>query len=161
MLSLIVAKASNNGIGKNNQLMWHISEDMKRFKEITTNHTIIMGRKTFESLGRVLPNRKHVVLTTNKNFKVEDSNVEVVNSIYDIKKYIESDEECIVIGGAKIYELLLPYVKKMYITEINKSFDADTFFPKIDEKQWRKVECISKKDYDNPLEYEFCTYERA
>ena len=88
MLSIIVAKAKNNVIGKNNKLLWHISDDLKRFKELTTNHTIIMGRKTFESLGRVLPNRKHIVFSNNPDFKVDDENVEVVHSMLQIQEYI-------------------------------------------------------------------------
>ena len=123
MLSIIVAKAKNNAIGKDNQLLWHLSDDLKRFKTLTTGHTIIMGRKTFESLGRVLPNRKHIVFTQNPDFKVDDENVEVVHSMLQIQEYIENEEEAFVIGGAIIYNLLMPYVKKMYITEIDKEFD--------------------------------------
>ena len=135
MLSIIVAKAKNNAIGKNNQLLWHLSDDLKRFKKFTTGHTIIMGRKTFESLGRVLPNRKHIVFTQNPDFKVDDENVEVVHSMLQIQEYIENDEEAFVIGGAVIYNLLMPYVKKMYVTEIDKEFDGDVFFPRIDEEE--------------------------
>ena len=87
MLSIIVAKAKNNAIGKDNQLLWHLSNDLKRFKKLTTGHTIIMGRKTFESLGRVLPNRKHIVFTQNPDFKVDDENVEVVHSMLQIQEY--------------------------------------------------------------------------
>ena len=99
MLSIIVAKAKNNIIGKDNKLLWHLPEDLKRFKEITTGHTIIMGRKTFESLGRVLPNRKHIVFTQNPDFKVEDPNVQIVHSMLEIKGYIDDQEENFVIGG--------------------------------------------------------------
>ena len=139
MLSIIVAKAKNNAIGKNNQLLWHLSDDLKRFKKFTIGHTIIMGRKTFESLGRVLPNRKHIVFTQNPDFKVDDENVEVVHSMLQIQEYIENEEEAFVIGGAIIYNLLMPYVKKMYVTEIDKEFDGDAFFPRIDETKWKEV----------------------
>lgn len=122
MLSIIVAKAQNNIIGKDNKLLWHIPEDLKRFKDLTTGHTIIMGRKTFESLGRVLPNRKHIVFTQNSDFKVNDENVKIVHSMLEIQEYIENKEENFVIGGAMIYNLLMPYVNKMYITEIHKDF---------------------------------------
>ena len=128
MLSLIVAKAENNVIGKDNKLLWHLPEDLKRFKNLTTGHTIIMGRKTFESLGRVLPNRKHVVFTQNPNFKVDDVNVKIVHSLQDIQEYVEDKNENFVIGGEKIYNLLMPYVSKMYITEIHKDFDGDHSF---------------------------------
>ena len=138
MLSIIVAKAKNNAIGKDNQLLWHLSDDLKRFKTLTTGHTIIMGRKTFESLGRVLPNRKHIVFTQNPDFKVDNENVEVVHSMLQIQEYIENEEEAFVIGGAIIYNLLMPYVKKMYITEIDKEFDGDAFFPRIDETKWKE-----------------------
>ena len=128
MLSIIVAKAKNNVIGKDNQLIWHLPDDLKRFKKLTTGHTIIMGRKTFESLGRVLPERKHVILSRNKEFKIDDENVEVINDISEVKQYIDSKEECFVIGGAMIYQLLMPVCDIMYITEIDKEFDGDAFF---------------------------------
>ncbi len=161
MLSIIVAKAKNNAIGKNNQLLWHLSDDLKRFKKFTTGHTIIMGRKTFESLGRVLPNRKHIVFTQNPDFKVDDENVEVVHSMLQIQEYIENDEEAFVIGGAVIYNLLMPYVKKMYITEIDKEFDGDVFFPRIDEEKWKEVSREKgPEDAENDFTYTYVTYEK-
>lgn len=140
MLSIIVAIAKNNEIGKDNKLIWHLPEDLKRFKKLTTGKTIIMGRKTFESLGKVLPNRKHVIITRNKNLKIQSEMVEVVTEIEEIKKYITSEEECFVIGGASVYKMLLPYSKKMYITKIDKEFEADTFFPEVNEKEWEVIE---------------------
>lgn len=158
MLSLIVAKAKNNVIGKDNKLLWHLPEDLKRFKNLTTGHTIIMGRKTFESLGRVLPNRKHVVFTQNPNFKEEDVNVKIVHSLSDIQEYVEDKNENFVIGGEKIYNLLMPYVSKMYITEIHKDFDGDTFFPNVDLESWKETsrEKMNADDFD----YDFVVYER-
>lgn len=161
MLSIIVAKAKNNIIGKNNKLLWSLPEDLKRFKEITTGHTIIMGRKTFESLGRVLPNRKHIVFTQNPDFKVEDENVEIVHSMLEIKQYIDDENENFVIGGAMIYSLLLPYTNKMYVTEINQDFEGDALFPKINLDEWQAVKRESGvKNEKNNLEYEYVTYER-
>lgn len=161
MLSIIVAKAKNNIIGKDNQLIWHLPEDLKRFKEITTGHTIIMGRKTFESLGRVLPGRKHIVFSQNPDFKVNDENVEVVHSMLQIQEYIESEEETFVIGGAMIYGLLMPYVTKMYITQINQDFEGDVFFPKIDEEKWEIIDRQKGiQDENNKLDYEYITYKR-
>ena len=161
MLSIIVAKAKNNIIGKDNKLLWKLPADLQRFKELTTGHIIIMGRKTFESLGRVLPNRKHIVFTQNPDFKVNDENVQVVHSMLEIQEYIESEEECFVIGGALIYNLLMPYVNKMYITQIDKDFEGDAFFPRIDETKWKEVEREKGvKDENNNLEYEFITYEK-
>ena len=161
MLSIIVAKAQNNIIGKDNKLLWHIPEDLKRFKDITTGHTIIMGRKTFESLGRVLPNRKHIVFTQNPDFKVNDENVKIVHSILEIQEYIENKEENFVIGGAMIYNLLMTYVNKMYITEIHKDFEGDTVFPKINLDIWEEVSREKGEDIEqNNLEYDFVVYER-
>ena len=137
MLSIIVAKASNNIIGGDNKLLWHISQDLKRFKEITSGHTIIMGRKTFESLPKVLPNRHHIVITRDKNFKVDSSSVEVVNDINTvITKYENSSEEVFIIGGGEIYKFLLPHTKKLYLTRIYKDFDGDTKFPQINFDDW-------------------------
>ena len=161
MLSIIVAKAQNNIIGKDNKLLWHIPEDLKRFKDITTGHTIIMGRKTFESLGRILPNRKHIVFTQNPDFKVNDENVKIVHSMLEIQEYIENKEENFVIGGAMIYNLLMPYVNKMYITEIHKDFEGDTVFPKINLDIWEEVSREKGEDIEqNNLEYDFVVYER-
>ena len=117
-----------------------------------------MGRKTFESLGRVLPNRKHVVFTQNPNFKVDDANVKVVHSLSDIQEYVEDKNENFVIGGEKIYNLLMPYVSKMYITEIHKDFDGDTFFPNVDLESWKETsrEKMNADDFD----YDFVVYER-
>ena len=161
MLSIIVAKAQNNIIGKNNKLLWHISEDLKRFKDLTTGHTIIMGRKTFESLGRILPNRKHIVFTQNPDFKVNDENVKIVHSMLEIQEYIENKEENFVIGGAMIYNLLMPYANKMYITEIHKDFEGDTVFPKINLDILEEVSREKGEDIEqNNLEYDFVVYER-
>lgn len=161
MLSIIVAIANENVIGKDNKLIWHLPEDLKRFKEITSGHTIIMGRKTFESLGRVLPNRKHIIFSQNPDFKVKDENVEVVHSLLQIQELIEGEEEAFVIGGAMIYNLLMPYVKKMYVTQIDQEFEGDAFFPVISENVWKEVSREKgPKDESNNLDYEFVTYER-
>ena len=108
MLSIIVAKAKNNIIGKDNTLIWHLPEDLKRFKRLTTGHTIIMGRKTFESLGRVLPNRHHIILCNDAEMNVDNENVEILEDISMLDKYIKDTEEHFVIGGATMYRLLMP-----------------------------------------------------
>lgn len=160
MLSIIVAKAKNNVIGDNNKLIWNIPNDLKRFKNLTTGHTIIMGRKTFESLGRVLPNRFHIILSTDKFYKVNDENVQVINNIDELDKYIEDNEEHFVIGGAMIYKLLMPKCSKMYVTQLNKEFDGDALFPDINENEWKIVkEEIGQKD-NNDFEYRFIDYMR-
>ena len=161
MLSIIVAKAKNNIIGKDNKMIWHLPEDLKHFKELTTGHAIIMGRKTFESLGKVLPDRKHIVFTQNPDFKVNDNNVEIVHSLLQIQDLIEGEEEAFIIGGAMIYNFLMPHVKKMYVTEIKEEFEGDAFFPKISENTWKETSREKGiKDEENPLDYEFVTYER-
>ena len=161
MLSIIVAKAKNNIIGKENKLIWHLPDDLKHFKDLTTGHTIIMGRKTFESLGRVLPNRKHIVFSQNPDFKVNDENVEIVHSMLQIQEYIENEQENFVIGGAMIYNLLMPYVSKMYVTKIEKDFEGDAFFPRIDENIWEEISREKGiKNEENNLDYEYITYIR-
>lgn len=161
MLSIIVAKASNNIIGKNNALIWHLPEDLKRFKKLTTGHTIIMGRRTFESLGRILPNRKHVILCNDMTMDINDERVEILDDISKLDKYINSAEENFIIGGATIYKLLMPYANKMYITEINQEFDGDVSFPEINKEEW---EIIDKekglKNEENPYDYSYVTYIR-
>ena len=161
MLSIIVAKAKNNVIGKDNKLIWHIPEDLKRFKKLTTGHNIIMGRRTFESLGRILPNRKHVILCNDMEIDIKDDRVEVLEDISLLKKYIDSTEESFVVGGATIYKLLMPYANKMYITEINQEFEGDVTFPTINMEEW-KIENIETglKNEENPYEYEYVTYVR-
>ena len=158
MLSIIVAKSKNNVIGKDNKLLWKLPEDLKRFKKLTTGHTIIMGRKTFESIGRVLPNRKHVILSNNPDFKIDNKNVEIVHSVNDLQKYIDDNEENFVIGGAMIYSLLMPFVTKLYVTEVNKEFDGDAVFPKIDLTKWEEISRESKEE--NNLNYDFVDYSR-
>ena len=161
MLSIIVAKAKNNIIGKDNQLIWHLPEDLKRFKRLTTGHTIIMGRKTFESLGRVLPNRHHIILCNDAQMQVDDENVEILEDISMLDNLIKDEEEHFVIGGATMYKLLMPYCKKMYITEINQDFDGDVSFPEINSDEW-KVTSREKgiKDDNNPFDYEYVIYEK-
>ena len=161
MLSIIVAIAKNNAIGKDNKLIWSLPADLKRFKELTWGKTIIMGRNTFESLGRVLPNRKHIVLSKNKELKIDDENVLVINDISKINEYIESEEEVFVIGGETIYKMLMPYANKMYITKIEEEFEADTFFPMIDEKKWKIVSIeAGTKDEKNIYDYNYMIYKK-
>lgn len=161
MLSIIVAKASNNIIGKDNSLIWHLPEDLKRFKALTTGHTIIMGRRTFESLGRVLPNRRHVILCNDMKMEIEDENIEILEDISMLDKYINSEEEHFIIGGATIYRLLMPYANKMYITEIAQEFEGDVSFPEINKEEWNIVE-VQKglKNEKNPYDYNYVTYIR-
>ena len=159
MLSIIAAISENNVIGKDNKLIWSLPEDLKRFKLITTGHTIIMGRKKFESLVRVLPNRKHIVITRDEGYIVDDENVEIINNIEELDKFMDSEEEFFIIGGAIIYRQLISKVKKMYITKIHEKFQGDAYFPIINEEEWEITEKINGiKDEKNPYDYEFITY---
>lgn len=135
--SIIVAISENYAIGKNNNLLCHISGDLKRFKQITTGHTIIMGKNTFLSLPNgALPNRRNIVISSKKN---NDYNgVEVVNSIEKAIEIADKDKENFIIGGGTIYKQFMPYVNKIYLTKIHEIFDADVFFPEIDET-WKIV----------------------
>lgn len=156
-LSLIVAIGKNNEIGKDNKLLWHIPEDLEFFKKYTTGKTILMGSNTFHSLPKVLPNRHHIVLSNeNFNFPTE---VEVFDNFDKLLKRIsQTEEEIVVIGGAMIYKEFMGYVETMYVTEIDKEFDADRFFPEIDKNVW-KGKVLSKHIY-NDLKYSHVKYTR-
>ena len=160
MLSIIVAKSMNNAIGKDNKLLWKIPDDIKRFKELTTGHTIIMGRKTFESIGKVLPNRLNIVLTRDPNYKIEDENVKILGGVTDLEQYINDDNENFVIGGAQIYSILMSKCQKLYVTQIDKDFVGDSYFPIIRESDWVETERTQGPKDENDFKYEYITYER-
>ena len=132
-ITIIVAIAKNNAIGKDNKLLWKISDDLKRFKKYTTNNSIIMGRNTFLSLPNgALPNRQNIVITDNKNDKFE--NVDIVYSIEDAIKCAKND--IYIIGGGMVYKTFLPLADKIYLTRVDKEFDGDVFFPELDFSEW-------------------------
>ena len=133
-LSIIAAMSSNRAIGINNTLPWHLTEDLKHFKSLTTGHTIIMGRKTYESIGKPLPNRRNIVVSRNLNTFYDG--VEIVHSLEDAFSISSNDEEVFIIGGSNIYEQSLNLVEYLYITEIAKAFEGDAFFPEIDKSLW-------------------------
>ena len=160
MLSIIVAKSINNAIGKDNKLLWKIPDDMKRFKEITTGHTVIMGRKTFESIGKVLPNRLNIILTRDPNYKIDDSNVKILGGVSDLEEYINDENENFVIGGAQIYSILMPKCQKLYVTQVDKDFVGDTYFPVIRENEWEVTEKTEGPKDENDFKYEYITYKR-
>ncbi len=159
-LSIIVAVASNGAIGKGNDLLWHISDDLKRFKKLTSGNTIIMGRKTFESLpGGPLPNREHIILTRDKSYKVPGCFV--TGSIDDVLRKCDEEKENFVIGGGEIYRLFMPYCTKMYLTRVDKSFEADTFFPEVDFEIWKAdFESDKMKDDRSGIEYQYVNFIR-
>lgn len=159
-ISLIVAMATNRAIGLNNKMPWHLSADLKKFKQITMGSPILMGRKTYESIGRPLPGRTNIIISRNSAYK--QSGCVVFNSIEVAIDACQQYDEIFVIGGATFYEAMLPVADKLYLTEINKIFDADTFFPTIDRNEWRE---IAREDVsDDPLvdfSYSFITLERV
>lgn len=160
MISYVVAMDNNNVIGKDNTLPWYLPNDLKKFKEITNSgtKTMIMGRKTFESLPKILPDRHHIVLTKDKNYKVNDSRVTVVNSIEELTPLIEDYKEYFVIGGGEIFSLLFPFTEKMYLTKVDGDFKGDTYFPQYNEKEWKVVkEEKGLVDEENKYNYRFLT----
>ena len=161
MLSIIVAMASNNVIGKNNKLLWHLPADLERFKKITINHDIIMGRKTFDSLDFILPQRKHIVFSKSGKLNKEGANVEIVNDINALEKYMQSSKETFLIGSGQLYKQLMPYATKLYITRIYHEFEGDIYFPKIDEKSWKLISREKGiRNDENPFDYEYLIYEK-
>mgnify|MGYP003451274793 FL=1 len=160
MFSIIVALSQNYVIGKDQDLLWHISEDLKRFKQITSGATVIMGRKTYLSLPRrPLPNRRNIVLSSQQNTQLDGC--EVVSSIDVIRQLVDDAQENFVIGGGSVYEKFLPFADKLYVTWVYKDFDGDTFFPEIDEQEWEVLE-QSPRFYDEAsmLNYAYFTYKR-
>jgi dihydrofolate reductase len=157
MKILIAATSLNNALGKDNKIIWHLPDDFKRFKELTSGHHIIMGRKTFESFPKPLPNRTHVVITRQKNYHPEGCIM--VNSIEDAFNICPKNEDSFLIGGAEIYELGLPFIDKIELTFINDNFEADAFFPKIDFTKWELIqEEFHAKDEKHAHEFSFQTF---
>ena len=158
-ISLIVAMASNRAIGLNNEMPWHLSADLKKFKQITMGAPILMGRKTYESIGRPLPGRTNIIISRNMAYK--QAGCVVYNTIEAAIDACQHYDEIFVIGGATFYEAMLPVADRLYLTEINKAFDADTFFPIINKDEWREV---AREDItDDPtvdFSYSFITLER-
>lgn len=151
MINLIAAVGKNLELGLDNKLIWQIPEDLKYFKEVTTGKTIVMGRKTYESIGRPLPNRKNIVLSRKK---IEINNVEVINDYREVL----GDECVFIIGGESVYRLFLPYADNIYLTEIEDSSNADSFFPNFDKNLYEK-EIISEGIY-NSVKYSFVIYRK-
>ena len=167
MISLIVAVAQNNAIGRNNELLWHISEDLKYFKSTTTGHPVIMGRKTYESIGRPLPGRRNIVLTRGeleippvKN--PQTTSMEVVNSLDKVYEIASGEEEFFVMGGGMLYNETFGKADYLYLTRIYAvAEDADTFFPAVEESEWDVVrESDMLHDQENGIDFRFIVYKR-
>jgi dihydrofolate reductase len=159
MIILIAAIAENNAIGKNNELLWHLPNDFKRFKETTSGHYIIMGRKTFESFPKPLPNRTHVIITRQKDYQYEGCIV-----VPDLEKAIAvcpTNEAIFVIGGGEIYAQSIPLADQLDITRVHHTFEADTYFPEIDPNIWElTAEKSNWKDEKHLFDYSFQTYQK-
>jgi dihydrofolate reductase len=154
-LSLIVAIGNNNELGLNNDLVFHIKEDMVFFKETTTNHTVIMGRKTYESLPHLLPNRVNVIITSNLDYQIDGAII--LHNEDEVINYVKNSlDECFIIGGASIYKEYLPFCKTLYITEIDANANADVYFPLFDKSLYIKE--IIKKEMTDNIKYVFTKY---
>jgi dihydrofolate reductase len=160
MISFIVAMDDTGAIGKNNNLPWHLPEDLKFFKRVTMGHPIAMGRKTYESIGRPLPGRENVIITRNPAYTCEGCTV--FYSVSDFIAWCErSMDEIFVIGGAEIFKETFEFADRLYITHIHHEFSGDTFFPEFAQSDWEiKSRTQGIKDEKNPYHYEFCLYER-
>jgi len=155
-LSIIVAMSANHVIGVNNSLPWHISSDLKRFKQITSGHRVVMGRKTYESIGKPLPNRDNFVLTRNKNLKIE--NVVMISSLSELPD--DDSKKSFIIGGGEIYKQCLDLCNEIMVTKIHHVIEGDTFFPELDNKVWLKVE-ESKIFQEKDVCFSYITYKKA
>ena len=156
---LIAAVSENYVLGRDNKLIWHISEDLKRFKKLTNGHAIIMGRKTFESMPAALPGRKNIILTRNKKYHAKDAFI--AHSIHEALKLTEDDPYPYIIGGGEIYSLFLPIADKIELTRIHKTFEGDAFFPEIDMTKWILHSSeTNNSSTDQPYNYSFLTYSK-
>ena len=161
MITIIAAIAKNNALGKDNDLIWYLPADLKRFKKITTGHHILMGRNTFESIGKPLPNRTTIIITRNKNY-FKDGCL-VAHSIEEAIKLVENDDAIFIIGGAQIYKEAIEkdLVDQLDITQVHQEFEADVFFPKIDSKIWKETSREDfKADEKNKFDYSFLSFQK-
>ena len=162
IISLIVAVAKNNIIGNNNQLVWHLPADLKHFKNLTMGHHVIMGRKTFDSIGKPLPGRAFIIITNNKNFKAEGC--AVVHSLNEALLCAQNNKETevFIIGGAEIFNLAMDKITTIYLTKIHQDFEGDTIFQSINKKHWQEV---ARQDFEpdekNKYHYSFYKLEKT
>ena len=154
MISIIVATSANGVIGRGGELPWHLSDDLKRFKQLTLGKSIVMGRKTFESIGRALPGRQNIVLTRQSELVADDC--DIVSSVDAAIATAGDAGEVMVIGGSEIYELFLPLAERIYMTRVHMDIDGDARFPELDDEQWQETE-REHHDADDSNEYEFTT----
>lgn len=158
-ITLIAAAGENNALGKDNDLVWHLPDDFQRFKKLTTGHHIIMGRKTFESFPKPLPNRTHIVITRQKEYAPEGA--VSVNSLEEALEIAKNDSQPFIIGGGEIYNLAMEKADKIELTRVHGTFEADAFFPEINKEEWDLVTSISHtKDGRHKYSFTYLTYER-
>ncbi len=159
MISFIAAMDRNRLIGDKNQLPWHLPADFAHFKAVTMGKPIIMGRKTYESIGKPLPGRRNIVLSRNKDLCYEG--VDCVSSFDEALALVAEEDEVMVIGGSTVYEMLMPLVNRMYLTFVDAAFEGDAWFPEFDEKDWQLVESeVHKADEKNAYDCHFVTLEK-
>ena len=158
-ITLIAAAGENNALGKDKDLVWHLPDDFKRFKKLTSGHHIIMGRKTFETFPNLLPNRTHIIITRKKDYQPQGTIV--VHSMEDALVAAKDDSQPYVIGGGEIYKISLPYADKIELTRVHGEFEADTFFPEIEERDWKLISSEEHpKDEKHNYAFTYLTYER-
>ncbi len=156
--SIIVAIAKNNAIGKDNKLLWYLPNDLKHFKDVTTGHSVIMGRKTFESVGRPLPKRRNIVVTRQS---ISIDGCEVVPSIEAALALCADEDQVFIVGGAEIYKQAIPLTDRIYLTKVDQDFEGDTFFPELNAAEWEETERENfEPDDKNKLKYSFITLQR-
>lgn len=159
MISIVVAAAQNNAIGYKNQLLWRMPADLKFFKDKTSGHTVIMGRKTYESVGKPLPNRRNIIITRQHDYQVEGA--EVVHSVDEALALCDLKDEIFIVGGAEIYNMVMDRCDRIYLTLIYGEFEADTFFPPIIQEFWQLTsEDYHQADEKNPYDYNFMVYDK-
>jgi len=159
IVSQIAAMSENHVIGKDNQLLWHMPNDLKHFKNTTSGHTVIMGRKTFDSVGKPLPKRRNIIITRQP---ITIEGCEVVNSVEAALALCLDEDEVFIVGGAEIYKLSLHLTDRIYLTVIHHTFEGDSFFPEINKSEWNEVSCENHPaDDKNAFPYSFVTYERS
>lgn len=158
-ITLVVAAAENNAIGKNNQMPWHLPNDFKYFKKSTIGHSIVMGRKTFESIGKPLPERRNIILTRDQQY--QNPEIDIANSIGEVLTYCRDEREIFIIGGADIFKQALPLAQKVLLTRVHATIDGDTFFPELAASEWELVSQEEhKKDEKHAYDYTFEVWQR-
>lgn len=161
MLTIIAAASENNALGKDNQLVWHLPDDFKRFKTLTSGHHIIMGRKTFESFPKPLPNRTHIIITRQADYQVPEECI-VVSGLQEAIAICQKNEDVFIIGGGEIYKQSMAIADKVELTRVHTTVEADTFFPEIDATQWKLVfEEFHAKDDKHDYDFTFLTYVKS